>query len=96
MVKFKVEYEDGSYDLIKCPECNSEDISHDHNEEKPLDMICSSCLLRFEIEETDRKIIHVTTESESRESPTIISGKKVKAQQEYEEMSQRLRKERDE
>ncbi len=96
MVRFRVDYEDGSFDLIKCPECNSEDISHDHNEEKPLDMICSSCLLRFEIEETDRKIIQVTTESDSSESPAIIQDKKAKARQDYEELAQRLRKERDE
>ena len=96
MVRYKVEYEDGSYDLIKCPECNSEDIKHDHSEEHLLDMICTLCKLRFELEETDRKIVQVTTEGETRELPTIIPGDKAEAQKEYEETAQRLRRERDE
>jgi hypothetical protein len=52
--------------------------------------------VRFEIEETNRKIIQVTTESDPRESPAIISDKTAKTQQDYEELAKRLRKERDE
>ena len=95
MARYKVEYEDGSYDLIKCPECNSEDIEHDHDEEHLLDMICSSCKLRFELDGSDKKIIQVTTEAD-RDPPAIITGEKVEAQREYEETARRLRKERDE
>ena len=93
MVKYRVDYEDGSYALIKCPECNSEDISHEHDEERPLDMVCTSCRLRFELEETERKIIQVTTEGATRESPAIIPGRKAESQKEYKATTKRLRKE---
>jgi hypothetical protein len=94
MARYKVEYEDGSYDLIKCPECNSEDIEHHHDEERLLDMICTSCKLRFELDGTDKKIVQITTEAD-REPPAIITGEKAEAQREYEETAKRLRKERD-
>jgi hypothetical protein len=95
MVRYRVEYEDGSYDLIKCPECRSEDVTHDHDEERLLDMVCTTCKLRFELDESDKKIVQLTAERD-RESPAIIMGEKAEAQKEYEEMARRLRKERDE
>jgi hypothetical protein len=93
MARYKVEYEDGSYDLIKCPECSREDIEHDHDEEHLLDMICTTCKLRFELDGSDKKIIQVTSEADS-ESPAIVTGEKAEAQREYEETARRLRKER--
>ena len=95
MARYKVEYEDGSYDLIKCPECNSNDITHDHNQERPLDMICTTCRQRFQLNQTDKKITQVTTKTD-REPPAIITGEKAEAQREYEKTARRLRKERDE
>jgi DNA-directed RNA polymerase subunit RPC12/RpoP len=93
MARYKIEYEDGSYDLIKCPECNSQDIQHHHDEERLLDMICTTCKQRFELNATDKKIVQITTEPD-REPPAIITGEKAKAQREYEETAKRLRKER--
>jgi DNA-directed RNA polymerase subunit RPC12/RpoP len=90
MTRYRVEYEDGSYDIIKCPECNSEDT--DHDQDHHLNMICTSCTTRFEINSTDKKITQVTTEPDT-EPPAIISGEKAKAQREYEENARRMRKE---
>ena len=89
MARYRVEYEDGSYDLIKCPECSSDHILHE--EEHLLNMICTSCKLRFEIDGSDKKIVQVTAEGDT-EPPAIISGEKAKAQREYEETAQRMRK----
>lgn len=93
MARYRVEYEDGSYTLIKCPECSSDDTTHD--DEHHLNMICTSCKLRFEIDGSDKKILQVTTEGDT-EPPAIIPGEKAKAQREYEETARRMRKERDE
>lgn len=90
MTRYKVEYEDGSYDIIKCPECNSDDLNHD--QEHRLNMICTPCKVRFEINETDKKVILVTAERDN-EPPAIVSGEKAKAQREYEETARRMRKE---
>ena len=90
MARYRVQYEDGSYTLIKCPECNSDDINHD--DEHLLNMICTSCKLRFEINGTDKKIVQVTAEEDT-EPPAIISGEKARAQREYEETARRMRKE---
>ena len=90
MTRYRVEYEDGSYALIKCPECNSDDLNHD--EDHHLNMICTPCRARFEISRPDKKILQVTTEGDT-EPPAIISGEKAKAQREYEETSRRMRKE---
>ena len=93
MVKYRIQYEDGSYDIIKCPECSSQDVTHDHNQERPLDMVCTTCRLRFELQETDKKISQVTAEGDTRETPSIIPGEKAEAQREYEETARRMRKE---
>ncbi len=90
MTRYRVQYEDGSYTLIKCPECNSDDTNHD--DQHHLNMICTTCKLRFKIHETDKKITQVTTEEDT-EPPAIISGEKAKAQREYEETARRMRKE---
>lgn len=90
MTRYKVEYEDGSYDIIKCPECDSDDLNHD--QEHRLNMICTPCKVRFEINETDKKVILVTAERDN-EPPAIVSGEKAKAQREYEETARRMRKE---
>lgn len=90
MTRYKVEYEDGSYDIIKCPECDSDDLNHD--QEHRLNMICTPCKVRFEINETDKKVLLVTAERDN-EPPAIVSGEKAKAQREYEETARRMRKE---
>lgn len=90
MTRYRVEYEDGSYDIIKCPECDSDDLNHD--QEHRLNMICTPCKVRFEINETDKKVILVTAERDN-EPPAIVSGEKAKAQREYEETARRMRKE---
>jgi hypothetical protein len=48
--------------------------------------------LRFKIHETDKKILQITTEKDT-EPPAIITRAKAKAQREYEETAQRMRKE---
>ena len=90
MARYKIEYEDGSYTLIKCPECNNDDNTHD--KEHTLNMICTTCKQRFEINGTDKKITQVTAERDT-EPPTILSGDKAKAQREYQETARRMRKE---
>ena len=90
MTRYRVEYEDGSYDLIKCPECSGDDINHE--EEHLLNMVCTSCKLRFEIDGTEKKIVQVTAEGDA-EPPAIVSGEKARAQREYEETARRMRKE---
>ena len=90
MTRYRVEYEDGSYTLIKCPECSNDDLNHE--EEHLLNMICTSCKLRFEINGTDKKIVQVTTEGDT-EPPAIIPGEKAKSQMEYQETARRMRKE---
>lgn len=90
MTRYRVEYEDGSYDIIKCPECDSDDLNHD--QEHRLNMICTPCKVRFEINETDKKVLLVTAERDN-EPPAIVSGEKAKAQREYEETARRMRKE---
>ncbi len=90
MVRYRVEYQDGSYDLLKCPECSSDDIIHD--DEHNLNMICASCRQHFEIQSPDKKVTQVTVEPD-KEPPAIISGDKAKAQRDYEETARRMRKE---
>jgi uncharacterized protein YbaR (Trm112 family) len=90
MTRYRIQYEDGSYTLIKCPECNSHDLNHDQDHN--LNMICTPCRTRFEINETDKKILQVTAEEDT-EPPAIVSGEKAKAQREYEETARRMRKE---
>ncbi len=90
MARYRIEYEDGSHTLIKRPECNSDDTNHD--DQHHLNMICTSCKLRFEIDGTDKKILQITAEGDT-EPPAIISGEKAKAQREYEETARRMRKE---
>ena len=90
MARYRIEYEDGSYTLINCPECDSDDITHD--EEHHLNMICTACKTRIEINETDKKITQVTTMKDT-EPPAILSGEKAKAQRDYEETARRMRRE---
>jgi uncharacterized Zn ribbon protein len=90
MTRYKVQYDDGSYALVKCPECNSEDTNHD--QEHHLNMICTTCKLRFELDTTEKKITQVTVEEDT-EPPAIVSGDKAKTQREYEETAKRMRKE---
>ena len=90
MTRYRIQYEDGSYTLIKCPECKSDDLNH--NQDHQLNMICNSCRARFEINGSDKKILRVTAEEDT-EPPAIISGEKAKAQREYEETARRMRKE---
>ena len=94
MARYKIEYEDGHYTLIKCPECNSDDITHD--KEHTLNMICTTCKKRFEINETDKKITRVTTERDTEPPAVLLSGDKAKAQREYQETARRMRKETNE
>ena len=65
----------GSYEIIKCPECNNEDTDQDHH----LNIICTTCRARSERNASDKKITQVTTEADT-EPPAIISWEKVKAQ----------------
>ena len=75
MVRYRVEYEDGSYDLLNCPECSEDDITHDG--EHTLNMICTSCRLHFEIQSPDKKVIQVTAEPD-KEPPASSQGTKQK------------------
>ena len=92
MVKYRIDYEDGNYDIIKCPECKSEELTHEHKEGHLLDMICTTCRARFKIDEEDKDIIQVEVEEKSKESPTILTREAVKEQLEYEKSAKRLRK----
>ena len=90
MTRYRVECQDGSYDIIKCPECNSKDT--DHDQDHHLNIICTTCRARFEINASDNKISQVTTEADT-EPPAIISGEKANAQRIYEENARRMWKE---
>lgn len=92
MVKYWIYYEDGSYELIKCPECRIDDISHIHTPGQYEGMICNQCATRFNIEERKEKIVNILSENEIEESK-IISNRSAKSQKEYEKRAKKLREE---
>jgi hypothetical protein len=93
MVKYWIYYEDGSYELIKCPECKIDNIKHIHEPGQYEGMICNQCATRFNIEESKGKIVKILSEKEIDESPEIISSGSAKGKTEYEERAKRLREE---
>jgi hypothetical protein len=93
MVKYWIYYEDGSYELIKCPECKIDNIKHIHEPGQYEGMICNQCATRFNIEESKGKIVKILSEKEIGESPEIISSGSAKGKIEYEERAKRLREE---
>ena len=93
MVKYRIYYEDGSYDLIRCPECDSEETSLAGGDDFGA-MICGQCKIRFQIEEQGKKIVKVLSEDDvGYERTAVVSGRSVEDLKEYEERAKRLRKE---
>ena len=93
MVKYWIYYKDGSYELIKCPECKIDNIKHIHEPGQYDEMICNQCATRFNIEERKDKIVKILSEKEIGGSPEIVSGRSITGQIEYEERAKRLREE---
>jgi acetyl-CoA carboxylase beta subunit len=93
MVKYWIYYDDGNYELIKCPECKIEDISHVHTPGEYEDMICNQCATRFKLQERKEKIMKILSEEEMEEKDKIASSDAVERQKEYEDRAKRMRKE---
>jgi hypothetical protein len=93
MVKYWIYYEDGSYELIKCPECEIDNIDHIHEPGQYEGMICNQCATRFNVEENKDKIIKILSEKEIDGPPEILSSESAKGKIEYEERAKRLREE---
>ena len=92
MVKYRIEYEDGSYDLVRCPECDGEETSLAKGDEFGA-MICTQCKIRFQIEGQGKKIVKVLSEDDpDYERTPVVSGGSVEDLEEYEERARRLRK----
>jgi transcriptional regulator NrdR family protein len=93
MVKYRIYYEDGSYDLIRCPECDSEETSMAEGDDMRA-RICTQCKIRFQIEEQEKKIVKVLSEADpDYERTPVVSGGSVEDLEEYKERARRLRKE---
>jgi len=93
MVKHGIYYEDGSYDLIKCPQCQSDETSPVKGADYEV-MICTQCVNRFHIGEQGKKIVKILSEDEADpERAEVVSGKVVKDYEEYQDRAKRLRKE---
>ena len=93
MVKYWIYYEDGNFELIKCPECRIDDISHNHIPGQYEGMICNQCSTRFNIEERKEKIIKILSENDVEEYPEIASNRSAESQKEYDSRAKRLREE---
>jgi hypothetical protein len=93
MVKYWIYYEDGSYELIKCPECAIEDVKHIHEPGQYDELVCNQCASRFHLEERKDGIVKILSQDEVDEISKIASEESVKAQKEYEERARKLREE---
>ena len=93
MVKYWIYYEDGSFELLKCPECKIDEISHIHEPSQYEGMICNQCATRFNIEERKEGIVKILSENETEVYPKVSSEESAKSQKEYEERAKRLREE---
>ena len=93
MVEYWIHYEDGSFELIRCPECRIDDITHVHEPGRYEGMICNQCATRFDLEERKEEIVKILSEDEVDELPEIVSDGSVKGQKEYEDRARRLREE---
>ena len=71
MVNYWVYYDDGNYELIKCPECNLDDVSHQHDPSNYKKMVCSVCAARFNLEGRKESIVKIVSEEEG-EPPEIL------------------------
>jgi hypothetical protein len=93
LVKYWIFYEDGNYELIKCPECQIEEISHVHTPGEYEDMICNQCATRFNLQERKEKITKILSEEEMEDMDKIVSGDTVKGQKEFDERAKKMREE---
>ena len=92
MVKYWVHYDDGSLELIKCPECGLDDVSHAHDPSNYEEMVCNVCAARFNLEDRKESILKIVREGEG-EPPKILSDSSLKVEKEYAERARRLRAE---
>ena len=92
MVKYWVYYDDGSFELIKCPECSLDDVTHAHDPSSYEEMVCNVCAARFKLEDRKDSIVKIVSEDEG-ESPEILSDSSLKIEKEYAERTRRLRAE---
>jgi hypothetical protein len=92
MVKYWIYYDDGNFELIKCPECSLDDVSHTHGPSNYEEMVCNQCATRFNLEKRKEKIVKIVSEEEG-EPPEILSDSSLKSEKEYAERARRLRSE---
>jgi hypothetical protein len=93
MVKYWIYYEGGSYELIKCPECKINDISHIHTSGQYEGMICNQCATHFNLEDRKEKIIKILSENDISEHSKIVSDESAKGLKEYDDRAKKLREE---
>jgi hypothetical protein len=91
MVKYWIYYEDGNYELIKCPECQITDISHKHTPGQYEGMICNQCAAHFNLEDRKEKIVKILSESDLAEDSKIVSNESAKELKEYKERARKIR-----
>lgn len=93
MVKYWIYYEDGSFELIKCPECSIEDVTHVHEPGQYEALVCNQCAVRFDLESRKDGIVKILSQDEVDELSKIVSDESVKGQKDYEERARKLREE---
>ena len=93
MVKYWIYYDDGNYELIKCPECQINDITHLHEPGQYEGMICNQCATHFNLEDRKEKIVKILSENDLGEGTKIVSEESVKELKEYEERARKIREE---
>jgi hypothetical protein len=93
MVKYWIYYEDGNYELIKCPECQINDILHVHTPGQYKGMICNQCATHFNLEDRKEKIVKIISENDFTEYSKVVSKESAKDLNEYEDRAKTLREE---
>ena len=91
MVKYWIYYENGNYELIKCPECKINDIKHIHTPGQYEGMICNQCATHFKIEDRKEKIVQILSENDISEHSKVVSNELAKDLKEYEDRAKKLR-----
>ena len=93
MVKYWIYYDDGTYELIKCPECKIDDISHFHASGHYEGMICNQCATNFNLEDRKEAIVKILSEEDISEHSKIVSNESAKSLKDYEDRARKLREE---
>jgi hypothetical protein len=93
MVKYWIYFDDGTYELIKCPECQIDDISHIHASGQYEGMICNQCATNFNLEDRKEAIVKILSEEDISEHSKIVSNESAKSLKDYEDRARKLREE---